>query len=268
MSTMELIKSPGVPMVLFLYGHVMLLGLAYTAGLSLPVPTQTFPTTTLTLYSLVAPVFWFTDIDLGGYGFSPRQISFFIGGGGLAQAIWLLFAFPMLQRRYGTGAVLRGCLSVWPIFFASAPLCNMFLRNGWTTGFWIIAPVLQIGGSGVAMAFSNFPFTYTFFPLSYLTSFLAGVQLALNDISPSPSTLGTLNGVALTMTAGIRTVGPAIFTSLFATGARTQILNGYLVWVVLISVAIAGSAAVRYLPEKAEGKLKDVNEGEDEDIIR
>jgi hypothetical protein len=156
---MELIKSPGVPMVLFLYGHVMLLGLAYTACPSLPFPIQSFPTTKLTLYSLVAPVFWFTDIELGGYGFSPRQISFFIGGGGLAQAIWLLFAFPFLQRRYGTGAVLRGCLSVWPIFFASAPLCNMFLRNGWTTCFWIIAPVFQIGGSGVAMAFSNFLFT-------------------------------------------------------------------------------------------------------------
>jgi hypothetical protein len=29
---MELIKAPGVAMVLFLYAHVMLLGLAYTAG--------------------------------------------------------------------------------------------------------------------------------------------------------------------------------------------------------------------------------------------
>jgi hypothetical protein len=34
MSTMELIKAPGVAMVLFLYAHVMLLGLAYTAGKS------------------------------------------------------------------------------------------------------------------------------------------------------------------------------------------------------------------------------------------
>jgi hypothetical protein len=107
-----------------------------------------------------------------------------------------------------------------------------------------------------------------FLSLDLANFFLAGVQLALNDISPSPSTLGTLNGVALTMTAAIRTVGPAIFTSLFATGARTQFLNGYLVWVVLMGIAIAGSAAVRYLPEKAEGKLKDNDESEDESIIR
>ncbi|KAE9372585.1 MFS general substrate transporter [Stipitochalara longipes BDJ] len=228
MSTLELIKAPGVAMVLLLYCHVMLLGLAYTA---------------------VTPVFWFTDPALGGYGLTPRQISFFIGGIGISQAIWLLFAFPILQRRYGTGGVLRGCLFMWPIFFATCPVCNLFLRRGWTTAFWIIAPLLQIGGSGVAMGFT-------------------GVQLALNDISPSPSTLGTLNGVALTMTAAIRTVGPALFTSLFATGANTQFLNGYLVWVVLVAIGVLGSVIVRYLPEKAEGKLKDDDEGEDEGVIR
>jgi hypothetical protein len=36
MNTWDLIKAPGVGIVLFLYGHVMLLGLAYTAGSSPP----------------------------------------------------------------------------------------------------------------------------------------------------------------------------------------------------------------------------------------
>jgi len=70
------------------------------------------------------------------------------------------------------------------------------------------------------------------------------------------------------MTAGIRTFGPVLFTSLFAVGAKTQILDGYLVWVVLVTIAVLGSVAVRYLPEKAEGKLKDDDEGEDEGVIR
>ena len=51
-------------------------------------------------------------------------------------------------------------------------------------------------------------------------------------------------------------------------GAKTQILDGYLVWVVLVTIAVLGSVAVRYLPEKAEGKLKDDDEGEDEGVIR
>jgi hypothetical protein len=78
----------------------------------------------------------------------------------------------------------------------------------------------------------------------------------LNDISPSPSSLGTLNALALTLTSGIRAVGPAIFTSIFAAGARTQFMNGHLVWVIIIIVAVIGSYTLRWLPEKAEGKLK------------
>jgi hypothetical protein len=35
MSLLEMVKAPGVAYVLFLYTHVMLLGLAYTAGMSI-----------------------------------------------------------------------------------------------------------------------------------------------------------------------------------------------------------------------------------------
>jgi len=35
-----------------------------------------------------------------------------------------------------------------------------------------------------------------------------------------------------------------------------------------VAIAVAGSFAVRYLPEKAEGKLKDDNEGEVEGLVR
>lgn len=91
------------------------------------------------------------------------QISAFIGSIGISQGIWLLLVFPPLQARYTTRGVLNGCLTLWPIFFAAAPLCNWFLRmaeasedgKAWRTAFWIVAPVLSIGGSGVAMGFSK-----------------------------------------------------------------------------------------------------------------
>ncbi|KAF8847206.1 MFS general substrate transporter [Acephala macrosclerotiorum] len=222
MTTMELLRAPGVGIVLALYGHVMLLGLAYTA---------------------VSPVFWFTSPEKGGYGFTPIQISMFLGGIGISQGLWLLVAFPILHEKFGTGAILRVCYILWPMFFVAAPMCNLFLRWGgpWRTVFWIVGPTLQIGGSGVPMAFTC-------------------VQLALNDIAPTHQTLGTLNGIALTLVSGIRTVGPALFASLFATGARSQFINGYLVWVVLILVALPGTIGVRWLPKKSEGKIADDEE--------
>lgn len=104
------------------------------------------------------PIFYFTSVELGGYGFSEFQIAMFIGVGGLAQAIWLLFVFPPLQRRIGTGGVLRLCATAWPVWFAATPAANYLLRLKLETAFWTFAPILLVIGSGVAMAFSmSFP---------------------------------------------------------------------------------------------------------------
>ncbi|MCJ1407629.1 hypothetical protein MMC19_001700 [Ptychographa xylographoides] len=216
MSFRELTMSPGVLIVLLIYGYIMLLAFAYTA---------------------VIPVFFFTDVKLGGYGFSPLQISLFMALGGLSQSIWLLLAFPPLQHRFGTGGVLRGCAVVWPSLFFMVPAGNFLLRQDWVLTFWIVVPISVALGSGVAMAFT-------------------AIQLALNDIAPSPSTLGTLNALALTLTCGIRALAPAAFASIFATGVRTQILDGYLVWLVLLILALALVPPLRWLPAKAEGRLK------------
>lgn len=232
-STWEIIKSPGVVAVLFLYSGAMLLALAYTA---------------------VLPVLCFTPVELGGFGFSPLRISILMATGGASQAIWLLLVFPPLQHRFGTGGVLRGCAIAWPFMFAIWPLCNELLRHNHPIAFWIVGPINLVLGSGVAMAFSKLSFLAA---LSVAYVFAAAVQLALNDIAPSPSTLGTLNALALTLVSGIRAVAPAAFSSIFATGVRNQMIDGHLIWVILVSLAVAYIVVVQWLPEKAEGKLKE-----------
>ena len=129
----------------------------------------------------------------------------------------------------------------------------MFLRHHLIVPFWIVGPVALVVGSGVAMAFSKYSCLY---PSASRLQSIAGVQLALNDISPSHETLGTLNALALTLVSAIRAVTPALATSIFATGIRTQILDGYLAWLALILLALALAVVVRWLPTKAEGKLK------------
>lgn len=212
-------------MALFLWCFVSLQGLANTA---------------------VFPVFWFTPIPLGGFGFSPLQISVLLGCAGLSQAIWLLFVFPPLQRRIGTGGVLRACAYVFPIGNAASPLLSVLLRHGAFAAFWTLLPVNTVVGSGASMSFTC-------------------VQLVVNNMAPSPAVLGTLNAVALSMTAGIRAVAPGLFASLFATSVKTQILDGYLVWLVMEVMTWILFVTIRYLPEKAEGRIpKRDDDDEDE----
>lgn len=212
MSTWQLLRSPGVGMVLYTYGHLMVLAFAYTA---------------------IIPVFWFTPIYLGGYGFTPIQISLMMGLNGAAQATWLLLVFPPLQRKIGSNGVIRLCGFVYPFFFLACPLGNVLLRTGTEASvktFWIFAPIALATGSGVSMSFT-------------------AIQLALNDVAPSPKVLGTLNALALTGVSGLRAFCPALFTSLFALGARTQLAGGYAIWILMLLLASGLSFTARYLPK-------------------
>ncbi|KAI0017143.1 major facilitator superfamily transporter [Xylariomycetidae sp. FL0641] len=220
MSTWRLLKSPGVAIVIYNYGHVMLLAFAYTA---------------------IIPVFWYTRVALGGLGFSPLRISLFMGLSGLAQAVWLLGVFPRLQRRLGTNGVMRACGNCYPVFMLVQPLLNAMLRYGGDgehggaalVAFWVLAPLLLALGSGVSMAFT-------------------AAQLALNDVSPSHETLGMLNALALTVTSALRSFSPALFASLFAIGARNQWVWGYFVWIILAALALGFTVATRFLPAASE----------------
>jgi hypothetical protein len=134
--------------------------------------------TTVHLPLLVAPVFWFTPIELGGYGFLPKQISYLMAIGGAGQAFWTLVIFPSLHARVGSIGVLKGAAIGWCLMFCVYASVNLALRHGMSEAlFWTIAVGCALVGSAISMSFTS-------------------VQLCLNDISPSPAALGTLNGVS------------------------------------------------------------------------
>ncbi|OIW34437.1 MFS general substrate transporter [Coniochaeta ligniaria NRRL 30616] len=212
LSTMELLKSPGVGLALYVYGHVFLLAFAYTA---------------------IVPLFWYTPVLLGGFELTSLQMSLLMGLNGLAQSIWILLVFPPLQHRIGTTGVLRVCALAYPIFFAANPLFNAIRRGGNDTLFWALAPATLAVGCGISMSFT-------------------AVQLAINDVAPTPQVLGTLNALSMTMVSGIRAFSPVLFASLFALGARwaeKQWLGGYAIWALMVVIAAGFTVVSRYLPD-------------------
>ena len=224
-TTRDLFEVPGVRIVLYTYGHIMLLAYSYTS---------------------IVPVFWFTPVRLGGWGFTSLQISLMMGLNGLSQALWILLVFPPLHRRIGTNGVIRACAVAYPLFFAVAPLFNLLLRAdtpATTTAFWVIVPPLLAVGSGISMCFT-------------------AIQLALNDVSPSPATLGTLNALALSIVSGVRAFSPAAFSGLFAIGARTQLLWGYAIWVLMVAIGLGFTVVSQFMPDYDELKRQRAREGD------
>lgn len=197
----------------------------------------------------VNPVAQYTPVHLGGFGFSPKLISLALALAGASQALWMLLAFPYLQRKTSTGTVLRGCCVVWPFMMACYPILNELRRANALAAFWTLGAVCTFFGSGVAMSF-------------------ACVQLCLNDIAPSPTTLATLNAVALTVNSGLRAVAPVGVTSLYAIGIKGGWIHGHLGWACLVVMALLLNVSVRWLPAKAEGDLHHAAKADDEEESR
>lgn len=179
---------------------------------------------------------------------------------------------------------MRGCAALWPVFFAVCPAYHFLLKQGgWGKGvFWGTGPVVLVAASGLAMAFSMFSLSCScastplhtghILPLSphisqdtfsniseiapQLTSLTAAVQLALNDIAPSPSSLGTLNAIALAASSGLRAVAPALATTVYAVGVKYRILGGQLFWLCNAVLAVGLVGLVRWLPVKVEGRKR------------
>lgn len=234
MSIWKLLKYPGVAPVLLIYNYAMLLAYTFTA---------------------VFPVAQYTPVDLGGFGLTPGLIAFCTALNGVAQASWLLIAFPILHKRLGTGRLLWLCAFTWPFLFVFFPIYNFLARHGYYMIFWTTGPLMLAIFCGVSMAFSEFSRLVSLFS-TLLTCKPAAVQLALNDISPSPETLGTLNAVALAAQSGIRSVAPAVATSIFAVGVKYHILWGQLFWLFQIVLACGLFIFLRRLPAKARGDVK------------
>ncbi|KAG9251276.1 multidrug resistance protein mdtG [Emericellopsis atlantica] len=212
LSMRQLLQIPKVASVLYVYGYVMFLAIAFTA---------------------MHPVVLYTSVGHGGFGFSTARITMYITAVGATETAWLMFAFPFLQRRAGTKSVLLTCAWAWPLFFGGYVVVNALLRAG---GDETTSLAIVVGAVNVVLG-----------PAAFM-SFTA-VQLAVNEASPSPDVLGKLNSVAEIGFSVIRSIVPGVATAVFAAGVRGNILSGYLAWVVLIAFALGVPLVLRRFPD-------------------
>jgi hypothetical protein len=116
----------------------------------------------------VAPAFWFTSVELGGFSFEPKKISMFIALAGISQALWTILVLPRLHKGIGTLGIFKLCAVVWPIGFMLNPAANILLKHKEYGLFWALSPMVIVIFSGCAMAFSK-TLAHVRGPLSKLT---------------------------------------------------------------------------------------------------
>ncbi|KAJ9636281.1 hypothetical protein H2199_007956 [Coniosporium tulheliwenetii] len=186
------------------------------------------------------------DVDLplqfsGGFGINSARIGILFTLYGVAGIIFQLFLFPPVARRYGVLRCLRVSFCVAPVMYILTPFTALLPTT--TSRMVCIFALMLFKGCANTFAFP-------------------GSTILLTNTANSLRVLGTLNGIATSVSAIGRAAGPAIGGALFTIGAeRNYIVMPF--WALAAIAAIA--ASLTFLLEEGEGFGDDAESDDGED---
>ncbi|KAF8683023.1 hypothetical protein AX14_004387 [Amanita brunnescens Koide BX004] len=143
------------------------------------------------------PLMWSTSVKHGGLGFSPFLIGMTMGAYGMFSALVQLTLLGPLIRRYGARKVYIAGFSFLLVTFLGYPIAGYFARRAGHADWkvWCVIAIQLAANAAV-------PTTY------------GAVQVMVQDLSPSKSALGAMNGLAQAVASGARGLGPSVASSL------------------------------------------------------
>ncbi|KEF56670.1 uncharacterized protein A1O9_06859 [Exophiala aquamarina CBS 119918] len=181
----------------------------------------------------------------GGFGIKSNQIGFLFTIYGIFGMLVQFFIFPPFARKYGVLNCLKACTLAFPLIYVATPFTALLGTDSSRQGVMMLL-MLAKGFCGIFA-----------FPCS---------TILLTNSAATLSVLGTLNGVATSISAIGRAAGPALAGATFTAGVNV----GYVVisWWTLAVVAVIGAVPVFALVEMegfAGASNDDESDDEDED---
>lgn len=148
-----------------------------------------------------------------------------------------LFLYPRLSARLGTVVSLRLFLLCFPFVYLFAPYLSVVPSSASApppepkAGLLIWAAITAV----------------LFLQVAGRTFALPAQTILINNCTPHPSVLGTIHGLAQSISSAARTVGPVLGGWLYGVGLTRGVVGG--VWWALACVAIVGLVASWFVKE-------------------
>ncbi|KAF2465866.1 MFS transporter-like protein [Lindgomyces ingoldianus] len=191
-----------------------------------------------------------------GRSLSPEEIGLSLAFAGVITIVFQIGIYGKIREQIGNKTTYRFSLAAFVVAFLlmpwvgykdSAPWKGMGSGKGWLWAelgvILVVKTVASVGG---------------------LTSAL----LLITNSAPNHSVLGTLNGLAQTLSAAGRAVGPFISGSLFTAATKVKPKGEALAFGIFAGVSFVGfvlSFGIRGNGLEAEGWSESEDDGEDED---
>ena len=166
----------------------------------------------------------------GGLGFLPTGVGAAIGMTGLMGLLLQFGVYSWVTSKAGVLYSFRLSLALFPIAYGLAPylvlLPTKSEQSDTTDGIWVWAGIIV-----------------------FLTIIMAGRTFAqpfalilVNNCTPHPSALSTVHGIAQSVSAGARTIGPLIYSFLYGQGLKDGMV-GLAWWILSIQALVAFGAS-------------------------
>jgi MFS family permease len=179
----------------------------------------------------------------GGFGLNHFQIGLMSTFYGVAGMFVQFFIFPPLCRRFGVLFWLKIVACIFPIIYLITPFTALLPTTHWQVGCMFTLMTIKC----LCGIFA--------FPCS---------TILLTNSATSLRTLGTLNGIATSVSAIGRAVGPAMAGAIYTAGVK----KGYVIapWWFLAGTAIVAAVPIWWLVEgEGFGGDDEVSDEEDEE---
>lgn len=174
-------------------------------------------------YNSLYPIFVSSEPP-AGRGLSPKEIGLSLAFVGATTIAFQLLLFGPFQERAGNQWGYRLALLGFTVAFWAMPFVGYYDGSNPSSKFWLW---VELG---------SILFLKTISTIVGLTC----AMLLITNSSPNDSALGTLNGLAQTLSAGGRAIGPLVSGGLFT--ASTAVPQGeFLVWGIFGGIAAAGA---------------------------
>jgi len=200
------------------------------------------------------PLIWSTSVEFGGLGFEPASIGLWMSVYGCMHGIFLFAIFPRVVWRFGLWRVLITCITFYAMVVIMFPLENLVLLHateGSITAVWPLIFLQLLSLSVFIMGYCKILlFPMSKFALSLMCDLSGAVLIYVSSASPSKRSLGAVNGFARVVASVQCAVGPAVADSLFAFSVTNNILGGYFVYVVLLTLVCVGLSIAVRLPKR------------------
>lgn len=163
----------------------------------------------------------------GGLGMPPRSVGFAMAVLGVIGISLQLLVYPRINSRLGTVRSFRYALLIFPIAYTLAPYLSLIPST--------TPPPSQASGPWIWLALS----AVLFIQVVARTFALPATIILINNCSPHPSVLGTIHGVAQSVSSFARTVGPVMGGWVYGRGLQAGVVGG--AWWGLAGSAVVGA---------------------------